>query len=373
MTRQPTEPLATKTLAVMGLKVQRQTRASRIAVPTMGVVLVVAATVPLWGSSAVMKQAINLLTLIALAQMWNLLAGYAGLVSVGQQAFVGIGAYTLWALADKVGINPFLCVPLAGIAAAIIALPTAGIAFRLRGGYFAIGTWVMAEFIRLAVLNTSWMGGATGVSVKSAGQISRSTREPAVYLIALAVMAASVGLAYVLLRSRRGLSLTAIRDNDKGAQSLGVDLFKSKLWVFIVAAFGTGAIGAVIYLNLLTIQPQGAFSLNWVTLMFFAVVVGGLGTLEGPIIGAVIYFALQQLLADYGSWYLILFGVIAALMVVLAPRGIWGAITRRWPVDLTPVRRRLCVEELCFAENYQPAEDDPTASTSEARLPPRGG
>ena len=144
-------------------------------------------------------------------------------------------------------------------------------------------------------------------------------------------------LVYLLLRSRRGLALTAIRDDETGARGLGVNVFRSKLWVYIIAAFGTGMIGAVIYLNLLRVQPEAAFSLNWSALMIFAVVIGGLGTIEGPIIGAAIFFALQQLLSDYGTWYLILIGVLAAGVVVFAQRGLWGTIVRRWPIDLFPV------------------------------------
>ena len=129
------------------VKVERYTRTSRVALPIAAAIVIGAATVPAWGSSNIMKQSVTLLTLIALSQMWNLLAGYAGLVSVGQQAFVGIGAYTLWVFSEKFGMNPFVCVPIAGMVAALFAVPTAGLAFRLRGGYFAVGTWVIAEVV----------------------------------------------------------------------------------------------------------------------------------------------------------------------------------------------------------------------------------
>ena len=108
-----------------------------------------------------------------------------------------------------------------------------------------------------------------------------------------------------------------------------MNVTRSKLWVYIIVAFGTGVTGAVIYLNLLRVQPEAAFSLQWSALMIFAVVIGGLGTIEGPIVGAIIYFALQQLLADYGTWYLILLGALAALVVVFARRGVWGLLVRR--------------------------------------------
>jgi branched-chain amino acid transport system permease protein len=337
------------------LRVERYTRTSRIALPLVAVVIIGAATVPVWGSSSIMKQAVTFLTLVALAQMWNLLAGYAGLVSVGQQAFVGIGAYTLWVFSEKVGLNPFVCVPIAGIVAALFAVPTAGLAFRLRGGYFAVGTWVIAEVYRLLITQIPWLGGGSGVSITSVGQVSRSTREAVVFWLALGVAAGSIALVYLLLRSRRGLALTAIRDDETGARGLGVNVFRTKLWVYIIAAFGTGVTGSVIYLNLMRVQPEAGFSLNWSALMIFAVVIGGLGTIEGPILGAVIFFALQKLLSGYGSWYLILIGALAAGVVVFAQRGLWGTFVRRRTVDLFPVRRRLCLETVCLTEEAPPS------------------
>lgn len=323
------------------LKVERHTRTSRIGLPTSLVVVAAAATVPFWGSSNLMKTAVTFLTLVALAQMWNLLAGYAGLLSVGQQAFVGIGAYGLWALAEKADIHPFLAVPIAGLIAAVLAVPIAGLTFRLRGGYFAVGTWVVAEVLRLVVINIGWLGGGSGASITSVGRIARDTREAAVYWLALAVAVGSVLLVYAILRSRRGLALAAIRDNETGAAGLGVDTVRSKLWAYLISAFGCGTTGAVIYLNLLNIQPDGAFSLNWSALMIFTVVIGGVGTLEGPILGAFIFFGLQQVLSDYGSWYLVLIGTIAAVAAVFAKRGLWGLLNRRWTVELFPVRRRV--------------------------------
>ena len=356
------------------MKVERYTRTSRIGLPVAAVVIIAAATVPAWGSSAVSAQAVTFLTLVALAQMWNLLAGYAGLVSVGQQAFVGIGGYSLWVFSNKFGINPFVCVPIAGVVAALFAFPTAGLAFRLRGGYFAVGTWVIAEVYRLAVTQITWLKGGSGVSI-NVGGISRGTREAVTFWLALAVAVGSIALVYLLLRSRRGLALTAIRDDETGARGLGVNVTRSKLWVYVIAAFGTGVTGAVIYLNLLRIQPEAGFGLNWSALMIFAVVIGGLGTIEGPIIGAIVFFALQQLLADYGTWYLILIGALAALVVVFARRGIWGSIVRRRPIDLFPVRRRLCLETVCFPEEAPPSSspaDLPLARGKPAAIKPPG-
>ncbi len=332
------------------VKVERYTRTSRVALPVAAAIVIAAATIPAWGSSAIMKQSVTLLTLIGLAQMWNLLAGYAGLVSVGQQAFVGIGAYTLWVFADKFHLNPFASVIFAGIVAGLFAIPTAGLAFRLRGGYFAVGTWVIAEVFRLIVTQIKWLGGGSGFTIGSVNSVSRHARESITFWLALGVAVGSIVLVYFLLRSKRGLALTAIRDNDLGARGLGVNITRSKLWVYIIAAAGTGMVGSVIYLNLLRVQPEAGFSLQWSALMIFSVVIGGLGTIEGPIIGAVIFFILQQVLSDYGTWYLILIGALAAGVVVFAQRGLWGTLVRKKAVDLFPVRRRLCLETVCFTE-----------------------
>jgi branched-chain amino acid transport system permease protein len=363
------------------LKVERHTKASRVFLPIAILVVLFGLSVPLWGSSNLMKTAVTFLTLVALAQMWNLLGGYGGMLSVGQQAYIGIAAYALWALAEKAHINPFLAVPIAAVITAAFAVPTAALAFRLRGGYFAVGTWVIAEVYKLIVINTTWLGGGSGVSITSVGKIDRDLREMVVYWLALLVAVGSIAVVYFLLRSRRGLALTAIRDDETGAEGLGVNVFRSKLWVYLIAAFGCGLTGAVIYLNLLRVQPEAAFGLNWSALMIFAVVIGGLGTIEGPIIGAVIFFALQQFLADYGTWYLIILGAIAALVSVFAKRGLWGVVVRRWPVDLFPVRRRLCLETVCFPEEgatpgggaptspgggSEPADAGPAVSTAEA-------
>ncbi|MBU2601315.1 MAG: branched-chain amino acid ABC transporter permease [Actinobacteria bacterium] len=323
------------------LRVERQTRASRVGVPAAIIILAIAVSLPLWGSSNLMKTGVTFLTLVALAQMWNLLAGYAGLLSVGQQAFVGIGAYGVWALAEKGGVHPFVAVPIAGLIAAAFALPTAGLTFRLRGGYFAVGTWVVAEVFRLLVINIAWLGGGSGGSITSVGRIARDTREAAVYWLALGVAVGAVVLVYLILRSKGGLALASIRDDQTAAAGLGVNTVRSKLWVYVLSAFGCGTTGAVIYLNLLTVQPEGAFSLNWSALMIFTVVIGGVGTIEGPILGALIFFGLQQVLSDYGSWYLVLIGTIAATSAVFAKQGLWGILNRRWTLELFPVRRRV--------------------------------
>jgi branched-chain amino acid transport system permease protein len=224
-------------------------------------------------------------------------------------------------------------------------LPVAFLVFRLRGHYFAIGTWVVAEVFMLIFAQIIALGGGSGaslpVSVVRSIASSRSVREATIYWVALAVVVAVIVVIYLLLRSRHGLALTAIRDSEEASRSLGVDNFRAKLMVYIFAAFGTAAIGALIFLTKLRISPAAAFDINWTTTVIFIVVIGGIGTIEGPILGTIIYFLLREPLADYGSWYLILLGSTAVLIMLKAPQGIWGLISERFELRFFPVQRQL--------------------------------
>src|SRR5262245_5437646 len=185
---------------------------------------------PAFASRNLINELIFVFTMLALAQYWNLLAGYAGLVSVGQQAFVGFGGYLLFALTVHAGLDPLVAIVAAGLLAAVVALPTALIVFRLRGAYFAIGTWVVAEVYRLVFAQIKPLGGGTGTSlrpsvtnevagiawVKSAFGVSTSAaRDIVTYWAALALAAATVLVVYLILRSRYGLALAAIRDSER--------------------------------------------------------------------------------------------------------------------------------------------------------------
>ncbi len=303
--------------------------------------LAILATGPVWALDSVLRTLIGFFTLLALAQMWNLLAGYAGLVSIGQQAYIGIGAYGLLLCADTFHINVFVSVLLGGLVAALVSIPTAALAFRLRGGYFAIGTWVIAEVYRLVVTNVTQLGGGSGISLTAASTIDRATRLYVTYWLAMACGVGAVALTWLLLRRRLGLALTSIRDSETAAEALGVNAFRVKFTVYVIAALGCGLTGAVIYLNLLRLQPDATFSVNWTAFMIFAVVIGGVGSIEGPIIGAVVFTVLQQTLSSRGVWYLIILGLVAILVAVWDRRGIWGLVAGRSGVSLFPTRRRL--------------------------------
>jgi branched-chain amino acid transport system permease protein len=327
--------------AVAPPRVQRATLPSRVGLVGGLAVVAVLALGPLWALDSVLRTLISVFTLLALAQMWNLLAGYAGLVSIGQQAYVGLGAYGLVFLADTVGLPLLAAVLVAGVVGTLVAVPTALLAFRLRGGYFAIGTWVIAEVYRLVIANASQLGGGSGLTLRAASAYDRTARLYLTYELALAVGTGAVAGSYLLLRRRLGLALTAIRDGEQSAQSLGVHVYRTKFLVYLVAAFGCSLAGAVIYLHLLRVQPEAAFSVNWTAFMIFIVVIGGVGTIEGPIIGTIVFFVLQETLAGYGAWYLVLLGAVAVLVTVAARRGLWGLVADRTGWSLFPVQRRL--------------------------------
>ena len=327
------------------LEVQRTTTASRIGAVVATLVMVGLIALPWTGNAGLMRMVVELIALLVLAQMWNLLAGYAGLVSIGQQAYVGLGGYALVVLADDLGVNPFLAVPLAGLVAALFALPTAAAVFRFRGGSFAVGTWAVAEVYRLLAANTNVLGRGTGRTLKAVFPLARETRELGTYSLALAIGLAALVAVYGYLRSRQGLGLMAIRDSEPASESLGVDVFRTKLAVYVVAAFGTGVTGALLYLNLLRIAPDAAFSINWTAYTIFIVVIGGLGTVEGPIVGTLLFFLLREALSEFGAWYMILLGLLAVVAMLRFPQGLWGLLTDRWGVHVFPLQRRVRIRE----------------------------
>ena len=328
-----------------GFSLTRSTRASRIAGVVALVLLVVLAAAPWWAGSAFLHLAGEFAVYLALASLWNLLAGYTGLVSVGQQAYVGLGGYLTFCLALFFGVNPVLAVPLAGLAAAALAIPVAGLVFRLQGAYFAIGSWVIAEVFRLIAAQATVLGGGSGISLPA--QVTKQLggkwlREASIFWLALALGAGCLGLVYLLLRSRIGLALTAIRDSEVASASLGIRIGRVKLVLYVIVAGLTAMIGALISLQKLRVSPDASFSVNdWTAFVIFIVVIGGIGTIEGPIIGTIVYFLLREFLADYGTIYLLFLGSLAIVVMLAAPKGLWGWVQGRFGWSLFPVGYRI--------------------------------
>ena len=342
----------------MSVKVEHATPSSRIGVVMLAGLLVILAAAPLWGERQDLRLLAEIYAYVALASLWNLLAGYAGLVSVGQQAYVGLGAYVLFALTMLADVHPLAAIPLAGAVGAIVAVPVAILIFRLRGHYFAIGTWVVAEVFRLLASQVSALGGGSGISlpvgIVTSMASSRQAREFLIYWLALAILAAVLGAIFLLLRSRYGLALTAIRDNELAARSNGIDVARVKLVVYLMTALGTATLGALIFLQKLRVSPDTAFSVNdWTAFVIFITVIGGIGRLEGPLIGTIVFFALRQTLADLGSLYLLMLGAVAIAVMLKAPKGIWGYVADRFGWQLLPLERRLTIARPQLPESRQ--------------------
>jgi ABC-type branched-subunit amino acid transport system permease subunit len=293
------------------------------------------------GTTAILVQAFIVLTL---ASMWNLLAGYAGLVSVGQQAFVGLGAYFVLILAIN-GLSPFAALPVAVIGSGVAALPLWWLVSRLRSGYFAIATWVLAATVMLIIEKFSSIGGGTGLPLPGFSGIDPTLLTAYTYWAGLAVTVAALATIYLLLRGRLGLVLTAVRDDEVAARSSGARVGLARMLVFVVAGAGCGAAGGVLAISQLQVQPAAVFSVQWTAVMAFATIIGGLGTIEGPIVGTVVYMVLQQTLASYNAWYLIILGLVAIFVALFARRGLWGLVDERINVRLFPVGYWLRVDE----------------------------
>ena len=320
--------------------IERWTPLSRISVGTsMGLILALAVG-PMVLNANSLDKLTTLFIYVILAVMWNALAGYAGLVSIGQQAFFGLGAYFAVRLADA-GLSVYPSLILAGVLTGLVAIPLSYVMLRLKDGEFAIGMWVVAELLHLLVNLDTLVQGETGTSLIALNAYDAATRRVLIYWTALGCMAGLLLILFTLLRSRLGASIQAIRDNEEAAASVGVDVQRTKRVIFVLAAFGVGLAGALYLATSVTFQPKTYFSVQWTAYMIFMVLVGGLGTFEGAILGALISFAIEAWFGAAGVWYLVGLGSAALLFSLFLPRGLWGWISRRFDISLLPVGYRL--------------------------------
>jgi branched-chain amino acid transport system permease protein len=306
-----------------------------LTLPTLGLVAVATALVLL---PIDRRLAMEVLLVLAMAQGWNLLCGYTGLLSFGHHAFVGLGAYVLFMTVNTTGLAPLWSVFVAAGVAAVIALVMWALLRKLRGPYFSIGIWVLADSLRLLFAQWEWVGSSRGI-VLNPMSIDPMTFADLVFYLALGLAFMTVLGVFALLRSRTGLALMAIRDNEAGAASVGIAVARNQLAAFLISAAICAAAGAIYYLSVLYLDPSGAFDIDWQIRVLFIVIVGGLGSIEGPLIGIVIYFGLRELFRDAGDLFLIFQGLTAALVPLLMPGGIWGLIQSRTGWQLFPTRR----------------------------------
>lgn len=296
--------------------------------------LIVLIALPFWAS----RYAANVLLLIylyvALASMWNLLAGYSGLISLGQQMFIGVGGYSVAVFSMYYRIPVFVAVLMGGIISVILASLISRPISRMRGVYFAIGTWIFAEALGVAFSNWGYVRYGMGLFIQPAYKLSPFS----IYYAAMIVGLGSVALVYFLLRSKLGLALMAIRDDDTASETVGVNIFRCKLTCFLISAFVTGLTAGVVYLNTIFIQPFEAFGIGWTVNLLFIVIIGGMGTVEGPVLGSVMFVLLQQFLAEYVGYNLIILGTITIITILMAPRGIMGTLQERFRIVFLPIR-----------------------------------
>ena len=330
----------------MRARITRTSRSARVAMIIAALGLIALAAAPWWAGRADLRLLGEIYLYLSLAMLWNLMAGYAGLVSVGQQAYVGLGGYLLFALTMFAGLHPVVAILAGGALAALLSVPIAALIFRLKGAYFAIGTWVIAEVFRLSFAQVSSLGGGSGsslpVGVVKSLAASRSGREALSYWLALGAAVVVIFCVYLFLRSNRGLALTAIRDSEVAAAGLGINIWRTKLEVYVVTSAFTAIIGGLIFLQKLRISPDAAFSVNdWTAFVIFIVVIGGIGTIEGPIIGTLIFFALRETLADLGTVYLMVLGLVAIVVMLKAPKGVWGLVRAKFDLQLFPLGYRV--------------------------------
>jgi branched-chain amino acid transport system permease protein len=269
------------------------------------------------------------------AQMWNLMCGYAGLLSLGQQLFIGISGYTTAVVCTSYGLPFAAAVAVSGVLSAFMALFLSVLLLRMRGMYFAIATWVVSEMVK--ILFTGWKlvnyGGGMSVRVRPYPTFG------AQYLIILTLVVASFIVVYVLLNSKLGLGLTAMRDDADAAAGLGVNLFKIKTMCFTICGFITGMGGSIAYLNKMSVYPNGAFSIDWTIAIVFAVIIGGIGTTIGPIVGALIYVVLFNFLSQFAGYSNIILGVIAIIVILLMPKGIIGTLQNKLHFEILSAKR----------------------------------
>ena len=303
--------------------------------PILGVLFVGFATVPVWGSEYVLLFCLLYCLYLAMSQMWNLLAGYTSLLSLGQQAFIGFSGYAVAVLTNYYGVYIWLSVLIGGFFSVLLALFMSLFIFRMRGIYFAIGTWIFAEMLLLWFSNWKYVKYGTGLFIKPPHPPSMTT----IYYASLIMGAGATAAIYIILRSKIGLGLMAMRDDEDVSEAMGVEIFRSKLFCFMVGSFITGLTAGVLYVFQIFIQPYKAFAIDWTVILVFIVIIGGIGTIEGPIVGTFIYVLLSQWLVEYAHISLLLLGIIAITIILLAPTGIMGTLHQKTGFAILSPRR----------------------------------
>jgi branched-chain amino acid transport system permease protein len=309
-------------------------------VPNRGVLgfallLAILVVLPLFGLS---PNAVRLLFVtfvwVTVSIAWNILGGFGGQVSFGFAVFYGLGAYAA-ALAVNSGLPRLVALLLSAgvavLASLLIGLPT----FRLRGPYFAIATIGVSESVRVLMTNVSLTGGASGYRILETGPFRQLDH----FYISLALAVVALAASVEVRRSRFGLALIAIREDEDAASDLGVNPFRTKLLAHALAAALTGAAGGVYAQYAAFIHPQGVFAFSIGVAILLMPIIGGVGTIWGPVVGGVVYGLIHdELVASFPQLHLLIYGSLLILIVLFEPAGLYGLLDR-WFRTLAGARR----------------------------------
>jgi branched-chain amino acid transport system permease protein len=272
--------------------------------------------------------ALLFLIYLAMANMWNLVAGYSGLISLAQPAFIGLGGYAL-AIGTWVNVPWWAGLIGGAVVAGVFAFLISFAVFRLSGIYFAIGTLVVPEALRIVFyvwkpVGGGFAGGGAGYTIRNIAGVGMND----IYWMALVIALVTMILMRIILRSNLGLALAAIRDNQRAAASFGINTFRIKMYPFVIGAVFTALAAGVFYVHQGYIEPLSSFNVKWTMIIILATVVGGLRTEGGPIIGTIIFVFLYLSLSRYAVYSIFIQGVILIVIMLLSPRGIAGMISK---------------------------------------------
>jgi len=259
---------------------------------------------------------------VTLSVSWNIVGGYAGQCNFAHSAFFGAGAYAT-ALLWNLGLLPYQAMIIGAFTSAFLAVLITP-CFRLRGSYFVLGTMSLSEILRIIMLNWKGSGGASGIHLPVPEQFTITTY----YYVAIALTTFTIAATWFTIKGKLGLAFRAIRDNEVSAESLGVNPLRYKVISLALSAFFAGLIGGFYSYYVLFIEPNNAFSVFWTAIPLFATILGGAGTMPGPIVGAIIYVGLTELTAGLGIVSLFMLGIILIAIVIITPTGLVGLASR---------------------------------------------
>ena len=286
-------------------------------------------------SNNTMRYMIQIFLYITMAEMWNLLSGFAGMTSLGQQLYVGLAGYSVAVATTKLHLSLGMGLALGVGVSVVVALVVSLLLYRMEGMYFSIATWVVAEVFEKLFLSWKYVGQGSGMTIR----VVPYPRINEICVLALTICVLAVAAVYLLLRTRVGLGLTAMRDDVGAASAVGVNVFNHKLLVYVIAAAFTAVAAGIFLVNKGIVYPESGFSISWTVSLVFIVIVGGSGTVSGPIVGAVIYVFLQEILARFPGWSNIILGAITILMILFLPKGIMGTLQEKLGFEIFSSKR----------------------------------